>query len=191
MKIENLQDAVNKRLAQKDLKREAFDRGVRFTDSKIKRFIKLLRRDKEYEEFDKSGVFINLGKVVDFIGLPDFVADFLGKSEKKDEDEHVMVRAYKGDGSHHLKVSVGTSGGIDRYIDVKTQGAWNAATMDVLYYASSSECEPESIKSALVRGRELIQGADCLKEKLNIGEKLVDFAIQETVRVMSPSEDRH
>jgi len=191
MKIENLRDTVDKRLAQKKGTQEAFERGARFTNSKIKHFIKLLQHDPEYKDSGKSGVFINLGKVSDFIGLPDFVADFLGKSEKKDEDEHVMVRAYKGDGSHHLKVCVGTSRGIDRYIDVKTQGAWNTATMDVLYYASSSEREPESITSALFKGRALIQGADCLKEKLKIGEKLVDFAIQETVRVMSPPEDRH
>ncbi len=182
---------MDKRLAQKKGTQEAFERSARFTDNKIKRFIKLLQRDPEFKDSEKSGVFINLGKVADFTGLPDFIADFLGKSEKKDKDEHVMVRAYKGDGSHHLKVSVGTSSGIDRYIDVKTQGAWNAATMNIFYSASSSEREPESIKSALVRGRELIQGADGLKEKLNIGEKLVDFAIQETARVMSPPEDRH
>ncbi len=199
MSIENIEKAMKKHLEQTKLEkkekkeaREAYKRGVRLTDNKIKQFIKLLRQDQKFRDSEVDGIFINLGRVDDFTDLHNCVADFLGKSEKRDKDEQVRVQAYKGkDSLNRLRVSVGTSSGTDRHIEITTRVAWNDATMSVDFWSTSSAREPESIKSAMVRGRDLTQGADWLKEELKIGEKLVDFALRETVRVITPLEERH
>jgi hypothetical protein len=90
MRLKELEGALDKRYAEKmsaehkeEVERENFIRGARATNSKINRF---------------------------WTELPYVVSDYLGRSEKKDAGEDVMVGAYKKDGAQHLRVGVGTNG---------------------------------------------------------------------------------
>lgn len=66
--------------------------------------------------------------------------------------------------------------------------AWPGIGMNVTYYNGRSlENEPKTITDAYNTGNSLVGGPGSRKERLNIGGRLVDFAIREAARVVSPS----
>lgn len=175
-------------IAAKEAK-AAYRRKVKATNSKIKQYIDVLRGDLTYVDTTTGGVFINLGTQVDFSGLPDYLADFLGKNEKKNPDEQIRVMAYEHERSSFLVVSVGTNG-TDRYIKVKTRSKLFSADVNIKYYRSDGS-EPKSIDDAWKKGTDLIQGEQATENKASVADLLMHFVLRETAQVLTSAGDRH
>jgi len=190
MSIHELDSAQKQRRAQleheqeeKKTARESYSRSVVIADSKIKDFIKVLQRERDYKDRSTGGVFIDLGSQTNLEELTEVAADFLGRKEKQEPAEHITVSAYKNDGRHRVRVNAGTNG-TDRFIEVITVEPFiGSAAISVAFHLNNQlGAEPKTVHDAYEKG------ISSVAEQLSMGEKLVDFAINESIRVMTPPQ---